>query len=396
MSEGLTLGSLFSGIGGLDAGFERAGFKTKWQVEIEPYCRKILARHFPDAKRFEDITQCFGPRADFEESRRDYLTEVDCVVAGVPCQDVSVAGARAGLHGKRTGLFFDFARLLRELRPTRFVFENVPGLLSSNNGRDFAEVQRVLMVECGYGISWRVLDSQFFGVAQRRRRLFIVGSFGRPCPSEILFEPDGGGRDSSAVGQAWPNIAVPLTSGSAKSKPARRLEDDFNLAIAPTITGEWAEQCYRGDGSENVVLGRNANGGHTRLLNAGEGADDAREAAVPRNPDIAYSLRSDPGGTDQGHNTTYAVTENMRNRSQGPGSYIANTLDSRSGGDDDNDNDARGNRLVGAPSHSDGMRDFAGLPKGMDSPRYRALGNAVTVSVAFWIAKRLAAQTCEA
>ena len=116
--------------------------------------------------------------------------------AGVPCQDVSVAGKRHGLAGKRTGLFYEFARILKGLRPYWFVFENVPGLLSSNQGRDFAEILRVLMVECGYGVCWRVLDSQFFGVAQRRRRVFIVGHLGKPCPPEILFESTGGSGGS--------------------------------------------------------------------------------------------------------------------------------------------------------------------------------------------------------
>jgi DNA (cytosine-5)-methyltransferase 1 len=111
------------------------------------------------------------------------------ICAGVPCQDVSVAGKRAGLAGERTGLFYEFARILRELRPAWFVFENVPGLLSSNGGRDFAEVLRVLMVECGYGVSWRVLDSQFFGVAQRRRRCSLSDVLESHVPPRFFLTP---------------------------------------------------------------------------------------------------------------------------------------------------------------------------------------------------------------
>lgn len=332
-----------------------------------------------------------------------YLPWVDLISAGVPCQDASVAGKRAGLAGARTGLFYEFARILRELRPTWFLFENVPGLLSSNHGRDFAEVLRVLMVECGYGVSWRVLDSQFFGVAQRRRRLFIVGRFGKPCPPEVLFEPEGGEGDIATGREAGQDVAVPLTSGTGVTgnSSGRHQEDDFNIVTAP-IDGTWAKggsgksdypvglvasalsapaghhghSSPRGDGSDNLVLGRHADDGHSRLLHAGKGADDAGEKA--------FCLRSDPGGTGQGHNTNY-VTTALRHLG--------------SGGADDND--AQGGFLhVSSPSDSHGVRDaselservdYPVLPQGLDSARYRALGNAVTVSVIKWIGRRILA-----
>ena len=283
----LTHGSLFAGIGGFDLGFERAGIKTIWQVEINDYCRKVLARHFPDAQRFSDIRDCGA----------NNLGGVDIVCAGVPCQDVSIAGKRAGLKGERTGLFYEFARILRELRPAWFVFENVPGLFSSNGGRDFAEVLRVFMVECRYGISWRVLNSQFFGVAQRRRRVFIVGCFGKPCPAEILFEPASGERDSAESEEARQILAAPLTSGSGVTgnAPVRRREDDENL-IAATINS-----------------GGNSGG-----------------------------FRTEPG-----------------------------------------------EHLLCATADSHRVRDFAGLPEGLDSARYRALGNALTVQIAEWIGRRI-------
>jgi len=181
------LGSLFAGVGGFDKGFEDAGFETVWQVEKEPFCIAVLKTRFPNAERYYEIKDCGG----MDGTKKHKLKYVDIITGGAPCQDVSVAGKRAGLAGERTGLFYEFARILKEVRPAWFVFENVPGLLSSNRGRDFAEVLRVLMVECGYGVCWRVLDSQFFGVAQRRRRVFIAGRFGKPCPAEVLFEPEG-------------------------------------------------------------------------------------------------------------------------------------------------------------------------------------------------------------
>lgn len=343
-----------------------------------------------------------------------YLPWVDLICAGVPCQDVSVAGKRAGLAGQRTGLFYDFARLLRELRPTWFLFENVPGLLSSNRGRDFAEVLRVLMVECGYGVQWRVLDSQFFGVAQRRRRLFVVGYFGKPCPPEVLFEPTGGAGNFAESVEAWQDIAAPLTRGSGVTgnAPGRRREDDFNLAVAISASaGHHGHSRPRGDGSDGLILGRDANDGHSGLLHAGERSDDARETA--------FCLRSDPGGTGQGHNTTYAIQDvrGQRDKKQngigltedGPMytidktsqhgvAYHASLSGLGNGGSDDND--GQDNRIIecSAP-YSSGVRDAPGiseemddsLPAGMDSARYRALGNAVTVKVIRWIAERIVA-----
>jgi site-specific DNA-cytosine methylase len=392
--------------------------------------------------------------------RYTYLPWVDLVCAGVPCQDWSVAGKRAGLSGTHSSLVYQFARILHTLRPTWFLFENVPGLLSSNNGRDFAEVLRLFMVKCGYGIQWRVLDSQFFGVAQRRRRLFIVGRFGKPCPPEVLFEPESGAGDFAQGQETWTGVAAPLTSGIGvtSNAPGRRREDDINLAVAlkssddhrisaegalnlqcaaaiSASTGHHGHSSPRGDGSDNLIaapitasygkqvdssdtnggppnliLGRQPTNGHSRLLHAGERPDDARETA--------FCLRVDPGGIGQGHNTTYAITENMRNRSQGPGNYVVGSLDASRGGPDDNAAqaghlvpdirpqeralhfgcNARGNdehdgdfNDERAPLDTNGMRDFAGLPKGLDSPRYRALGNAVTVSVIEWIGRRIVA-----
>jgi DNA (cytosine-5)-methyltransferase 1 len=183
---------LFCGLGGwaegfLAEGYEVIGFDIE-QVEKEPFCLAVLRT---------------AVSARDEGDGYSYLPWVDLICAGVPCQDVPSRERGLGSLGKRTGLFYEFARILQELRPAWFLFENVPGLLSSNKGRDFAEVQRVLMVECGYGICWRVLDSQFFGVAQRRSRLFIVGCFGKPCPAEVLFERESGAGDSQEGRGSW-------------------------------------------------------------------------------------------------------------------------------------------------------------------------------------------------
>ena len=176
----MKFGSLFSGVGGFDLGFERAGMECVWQVEFDKACQSVLKKHFEKAELFDDV-RTVG---------KHNLEPVDVICGGFPCQDVSIAGKRAGLAGERSGLWSEFARIIDELEPKWVVIENVPGLLSSNRGRDFATVIRWL-AERGYGVAWRILDSQYFGVAQRRRRVFIVGSFGNGNASEILFEREG-------------------------------------------------------------------------------------------------------------------------------------------------------------------------------------------------------------
>jgi DNA (cytosine-5)-methyltransferase 1 len=155
----VTHGSCFSGIGGIDLGFERAGIKTIWQIEINPYCQQILRRHFPDAQRHEAIEFC-GARC---------LSRVDVISGGFPCQDVSHAGRRIGIDGSRSGLWREMRRIVRELRPRYVVVENVSGLLDRG-------IQRVLgeMAADGFDAEWCVLPVCAFGAPHTRERVFIV------------------------------------------------------------------------------------------------------------------------------------------------------------------------------------------------------------------------------
>ena len=169
-----TVGSLFAGIGGFDIGFEAAGFTTAWQVEIHDICRAVLADRFPHAKQHIDVRTCLPD-----------LSPVDVIVGGFPCQDVSTMGKRKGLAGERTGLFFDAIRIIQTLRPRYIVLENVAGLISSNHGEDFQTVIETLS-QCGYLGIWRMLDSSYFGVPTRRRRVFMVGCLGNFPPLELM------------------------------------------------------------------------------------------------------------------------------------------------------------------------------------------------------------------
>ena len=394
----MTLGSLFAGVGGFDLGFERAGMECRWQVEINPFRRAVLATHWPKVERYEDITKC-GSRN---------LARVECITAGVPCQDWSVAGRMAGIEGSRSGLFFEFARILRELRPTWFVFENVPGLFSSNGGRDFAEVQRVLMVECGYGISWRVLNSQFFGVAQRRRRVYIVGCLGRPCPGEILFEPESSGGNPAKGEEPGAEVAAAVTGGIGRVG-SRGADDGANI-VANAITRNYGKQVDSSDrhgGPPNIVIATLNSGGNAGVFRTEPGEhiviQDVRGGTRDKTDQgqgigireggpsytlskterhgVAFSLPSVHRGVGQGHNTNYVRDALTR---EGPGA-VGYALRKDPGGTGQGHN----TNYVRSPPDPNGVRDFAGLPKGMDSPRYQALGDAVTVQVAEWIAKRI-------
>jgi DNA (cytosine-5)-methyltransferase 1 len=199
----LTGVSLFAGVGGFDLAMQRQGVKVVASVEIDKKCNEVLARHFPDAKQFTDVTTVKGEdliNAGFNPSK-------GIITGGFPCQDLSVAGKRAGLAGERSGLFWEIARIVEETQSEYFIIENVPGLLTSNKGRDFGVVIET-MADIGYSLAWRVLDAQHFGVPQRRRRVFIVGRRSTSDGvAEILFKSDGLRRNTSTSQQAREGIA---------------------------------------------------------------------------------------------------------------------------------------------------------------------------------------------
>lgn len=250
----LTGVSLFAGIGGFDLAMERNGVKVVATVEIDKSCNKVLARHFPNATQFTDIQQVTGKdliNAGFDPSN-------GIITGGFPCQDLSVAGKRAGLSGARSGLFWEIRRLMEETESKWFVLENVPGLLSSNGGKDFGIVLGE-MADLGYSVGWRVLDAQYFGVPQRRRRVFIVG-----CRSgngehirQVLFEREGVSRNPSTSGETGQGA----TSTSARG--TRKASLGSGKDIANTIP---AELYHHG-----TVVNQDANNGHVVIMSSDEG-----------------------------------------------------------------------------------------------------------------------------
>ena len=212
----MTVGSLFAGIGGFDLGFERAGFAIKWQVELDPFATAVLARHFPEAKRYGDVRTVHGVLAHAAEFRcngnstlsgstcqgnekrrlceptgsgrtgcASCLEPVDVICGGFPCQPHSFAGRRAGAKDERD-LWPEFARLIREARPRWVVAENVPGILSSDAGRFFGTILRDLAA-CGYDAEWDCISAADMGAPHLRERIWIVAY------------PNGGGLSGSCI-----------------------------------------------------------------------------------------------------------------------------------------------------------------------------------------------------
>ena len=177
----LTYASLCDGIGAVHVAWQPLGWRCAWTSEIEPFCSEVVERRWA-LPNLGDMTKITEDRIREHEA-------IDLVAGGTPCQSFSVAGLRTGLADPRGNLALVFLGIVDLVRPRWVVWENVPGILSSNGGRDFGAFCGAL-AELGYGFAWRVLDAQFFGVPQRRRRLFVVGHPGdwRPAVA-VLLEP---------------------------------------------------------------------------------------------------------------------------------------------------------------------------------------------------------------
>lgn len=201
--------SLFTGIGGFDSGFEAAGMTNGAMCEIDRWASMVLRYHLPDVEILKDVRKITRSTLSFQP---------DVICGGFPCQDLSVAGKRKGMAGKRSGLWFEFRRIIDEVKPRWVVVENVPGLFSSQEGRDFAVIIRG-MEELGYVGAWKTFDSQYFGVAQRRRRVFIIGHLGAGGGQEILFERQslqGDPAESKKAGEGATYDVAPCLASSGR------------------------------------------------------------------------------------------------------------------------------------------------------------------------------------
>lgn len=235
----LTHMSIFSGIGGGDLAFDRAGFRTVCMVEIDRQAQRVLRHHWPDALLLTDVTAV-------TPEHLHGLGQVDVVSFGSPCQDLSVAGRQAGIEGERSGLFFDAMRIIGHVAPRITLWENVDGALTVNGGRSFAAVITALAgcpVACpagGWGtagvvfgpsghVAWRVLDAQYFGLPQRRNRVFVVRDSGGECAGEILVERARSGWRPPSRSRARKGLAPAARSSTA----TRGADDPDRLALIP-------------------------------------------------------------------------------------------------------------------------------------------------------------------
>ncbi len=292
-SKSLKVASFFAGIGGFDLGFERAGMEVVFQCEINKFGQGVLKKHWPDVPLEPDIKQV---------QAKNIPKDASLWCGGFPCQDLSSAnqGKRKGLDGERSGLFYEFARLVKERKPSWIILENVPGLLNSHNGEDFRCVLEELD-ELGYGVSWRVLDAKYFGTPQRRRRVYVVGSYRSLRSARVLFE-EGATR---AVAKQGMGERISSDGGSLRSNGKPDL-----YAI------------------QHASIGRKASAGP--------------QAKGFRNDGETYTLDS-----------------------RGSADAICSAIDAFR------------------------VRETSGLSKGLDSNRYRAIGNAVNVQVIEWIGRRI-------
>jgi DNA (cytosine-5)-methyltransferase 1 len=387
--------SLFAGVGGFDLGMERAGHECVAMVEYDKQAAGVLAHRFAGVPLFCDVRQV---------SAND-LPDADFITYGFPCQDLSMAGKRKGLDGDRSGLFFEATRIIRGLRKRGLQFalaENVAGLLSADDGGALARCVRELL-DCGArDVGWRTLDSQYFGVAQRRRRVFLIASFG------------GGGFDE-----------ILALAESLRGHPAPRRE--VGKRVAPTVTGgapfgrtgnERVESeeiiCRAGDQTNAEICEGFA---PTLNCNSGQREPLVFQPRIGRNG-RGYAGKGEPVPALNGSNA--GATSDMRpcvaihgnQRGELREASVAPALASAGGKPGQGYPSARVGlsirrltpreceRLQGFPDdwtseraelELDGntWRNTGKVVPQSDTSRYKQMGNAVTVNVAEWIGRRM-------
>ena len=283
MTQEITMGALFSGSGGFELAGSIFGIRPIWASEIEPFPILVTTKNFPEMKHLGDINKLNG--ADLEP--------VTIIAGGSPCQDMSIAGKREGLDGSRSNLFREQIRIIKEMResdraagrtgtqirPRYMVWENVPGAFSSNKGKDFqAVLQEIVSITdeesnvplppkgkwqtagCIMGdhfsIAWRVLDAQYWGVPQRRKRIYLVADFGGNTAPKILFEREGLSGNFTESREAWQKTAGDIKTGTHKAgtddvecydiSDRRRVADKSE--VSPTLTTKM------GTGGNNVPI----------------------------------------------------------------------------------------------------------------------------------------------
>lgn len=366
--------SVCSGIEAASVAWEPLGFKPVGFSEIEPVPCSILAHRFPHVPNFGDMN-------NFEDWPLDPHS-FDILVGGTPCQSFSLAGLRGGLEDGRGNLALTYCRILQRFKPEWFLWENVPGVLSSNKGRDFGSILGA-MVKLGYGVAYCIRNASYFGVPQRRRRVFVVGCLGDwRRATEVLFEPGCVQGDSPKSSKKRKDITGTLAS---RSSAGRGLGTDFDL-----------------DGGLVV----SSTGSKSHCLNAGGMGRQDYETETMIVDRIAKPLMKEGNDSHDPELQTYVVcfAQNSRNEVRLEGGDGQRTGSITSGGGKPGQGypaiaGSMGVRRL-TPVETERLQGFPdnwtlvphrGKPTA-DGPRYKAIGNSKAIPVVRWIGKRIQAQ----
>ena len=382
-------GSVCSGVEAATAAWHPLGWKPKWFSEIEAFPSAVLAHHYPHVPNLGDMTA-------FKEWPNE---PIDLLVGGTPCQSFSIAGLRKGLDDPRGNLMLTYVAIAARYKPRWLVWENVPGVLSSNGGRDFGSLLTALG-QIGYGFAYRICDAQYFGVAQRRRRVFVVGYLGdwrraaavlfereslsgHPAPSRETREEATGytatsfGKYSEGVGTVRA-AGGDLGGGSETLHVAQCLTTRTGSAYDPTtetLPIAFSSKDYGADAMRDC----------SPTLRAGSHAESHANAGVP--PAVLWSIMPQNSGKDY---KARAVDVTQPLMAGGP-------VGGNQGGDVIQQSMAvrrltptECERLQGFPDNYTQIAWRNKLPEDCpDGPRYKAMGNSMAVPVMRWIGERI-------
>ena len=321
----MKLGSLFDGSGGFPLAGVINGMEPVWASEIEPYPLNVTAARFPNMVQLGDVTKINGAA----------IEPVDVITFGSPCQDLSVAGKHAGIHdGERSNLFFEAIRIIKEMRerdradgradelcrPRFAVWENGPGAYSSSKGADFQSVLQALcdvrgndvhvpmpekgkwkkagcIVGDGWSIAWRTYDAQYWGVPQRRKRIYLVADFASERAGEILFEREGVRGNIAASHEAWEKLTAHAAGGfdgsgaDGKAIAFHLQQDPINGTISPCIGGQ-----------------------HQATVGVFMGGQGEKAGSIAYSEECCPTLRASESGTNQAPDVVYAMEGNTVDR----------------------------------------------------------------------------------
>lgn len=371
----MRFGSMFSGIEAASVAWKPLGWECQWVAEIEKFPSAVLAHHYPDVPNLGDVT-----KVDWEYIRA--TRPVDCIVFGSPCQSFSVAGKRLGLDDPRGNLALYALSVVNRLRPGWFVFENVPGLLSSGGGRDFGAFLGTVG-DIGYQCAWRVLDAQHFGLAQRRARVFVVGHLGDwRRAAAVLFERESLLGNPAPRREAGERVAPTI---SARPSGGGGLGTDFDCdgGLIPSVShclnaGGMGRQDYE---TETLIA-------HTLRANGHDASEDGTGRGTPLVP-MTFDWQA--GGGD----VVVAFNSDQSAKASSWGEREEQSPTLRAGGQISLNQATAVRRLT--PRECERLQGFPddytlipyrGKPAA-DGPRYKALGNSMAVPVMAWIGRRI-------